>query len=74
MPLPERNEEALEELVNLLKGAALTVSEIESTMKISERTVYRWLGYLKEEGHDVVKRTDAQGQATYGVVGRRRLK
>ena len=56
MPDPRRDERALLKFANLIRVRPRTLAELEAATGQSERTVYRWLGYLREEGLDVITR------------------
>jgi len=56
MPDPRRDEKALRKFANLIRAEPRTIAELKQATGQSERTVYRWLGYLREEGLDIVTR------------------
>lgn len=68
MPVPSRDSKKLNTLGRHLKRAPKTIPQIMKLMSISERSAYRWIRYLEEEGHDVVHRRDEEGVVRYSVL------
>lgn len=68
MPTPRRDEGALEVLVRHLKRSPRSIEEIMKLMDVSERSAYRWLKYLEQEGQDVVSRKDSKGTVHFSVL------
>lgn len=52
MPTPERPD--LSHFLRYLRKER-TISELAERFGISERTAYRWMGYLREDGFRIVR-------------------
>ncbi len=57
MPDPRRNDRAIERLGRYLERPR-TVGQVTERFSISERTAYRWMQYLKDDGIDIMSRRD----------------
>lgn len=51
-----------------MKRSPRSIEEIMKLMDVSERSAYRWLKYLEQEGQDVVSRKDSKGTAHFSVL------
>jgi DNA-binding transcriptional ArsR family regulator len=68
MAAPKRDEKALKTLARHLKREPHTIEEIMGAMDVAERTAYRWLKYLEDEGYDVVSRRNEKNEVLYSVL------
>ena len=57
MPDPRRNDRAIDRLSRYLEKPR-TVEQVTARFDISERTAYRWMQYLKDDGLDIMSRRD----------------
>jgi hypothetical protein len=53
MPDPRRNEKSLAKLASFLKTPK-TLKQIKAQFFLTERTAYRWMDYLREDGHTII--------------------
>ena len=68
MPSPERDEKGLENLRRYMTKPR-TLKEMAARTKQSERTVFRWIHYLEQDGAQVVSRRSGKGSlAHYWVI------
>lgn len=68
MAAPIRDFKTLGQMVKRLKSKPLTIYEIMDTWEMSERSAYRAIEYLKQDGEDVITRRDDAGNVLYSVL------
>ena len=61
MPDPRRDEKSLRALVRYL-AKAKSLDQIQQKFRLSERTAYRWLDYLRQDGHKIATLKGARAQ------------
>lgn len=52
----EFDQESYEDMIQLLQSARMSVKDLSTRYEMTDRTIYRWLGYAEADGWDVVKR------------------
>lgn len=68
MPIPHKDLNALTMMARHLRRRPHTVAELRKVMRVSERSVYRWLKYLEQDGEDVVSRRDKKNLVHFSIV------
>ena len=70
MPIPTKDQAAIGIMIRHLERKPRTVEELAKLMRITVRTVYRWLRFIEDEGRDVVSRRNKKrpGKKYYSVL------
>lgn len=70
MPKPTKDLDTIAIMERHLKRSPRTVKELAKLLGVTERTVYRWLRYLEDEGRDVVSRRNPKkpGRLHYSII------
>jgi len=59
----------LNKLIKLIRSGAYSSPDLAEKLKVSEQTIYRDIGHLKETGHVICSRKHANGWAYHLLAG-----
>lgn len=67
MPDPRRDDKSLIQLMDFLKQPR-SIEDIRERFKLSERSAYRWMDYLRDANQDIVSKKE-EGVVVFRIIG-----